>query len=62
MNPSRVSGWASDDSLNDLRRKIVKAGGDTGVLAFEADDPSRVRDDRIAAEIFRRIVAPADLY
>ena len=27
-------GFASDDSLKDLRRKIVRTGGDTAVLSF----------------------------
>ena len=41
-------GVVSDNSLKDLRRKILKAGGDTGVLAFEADDPAKAD-----AEVFR---------
>ena len=49
-------GMVSDDSLKDLRRKILKAGGDTGVLAFEADDPSRVD-----VEVFRCATANAQL-
>jgi hypothetical protein len=49
-------GVVSDDSLKDLRRKILKAGGDTGVLAFEADDPARAD-----AEVFRCAAANAQL-
>lgn len=36
-----------DDSLKDLRKKIVKAGGDTGLLSFGQDDLSR-----ISAEVY----------
>lgn len=49
-------GVVSDNSLKDLRRKIVKAGGDTGVLAFEVDDPSKVD-----AEVFRCAAANTQL-
>lgn len=49
-------GVVSDDSLKDLRRKIVKAGGDTGVLAFEADDPAKAD-----AEVFRCAAAKTQL-
>ena len=31
-------GRVSDDSVKDLRRKIVRAGGDTGVLSFGGID------------------------
>jgi|SRR6267143_933862 hypothetical protein len=31
-------GMVTDDSIKDLRRKIVKAGGDTGILSFGMDD------------------------
>jgi hypothetical protein len=41
-------GLVSDDSVKDLRRKIVKAGGNTGVLAFGVDDLSTIH-----AEVFR---------
>jgi hypothetical protein len=41
-------GFASDDSLRDLRRKIVRAGGDTALLSFRQDDLSRIE-----AEIYR---------
>jgi hypothetical protein len=45
----------SDDSVKDLRRKIVRAGGNTGLLAFSAADLSR-----IYAEVFRcATVSPA---
>ena len=46
-------GFASDDSLKDLRRKIVRAGGDTALLSFRQDDLSRIQ-----AEIYR-CAAPA---
>ena len=49
-------GVVSDESLKDLRRKILKAGGDTGVLAFEVDDPSKAD-----AEVFRCTTANAQL-
>jgi len=49
-------GVVSDESLKDLRRKILKAGGDTGVLAFEVDDPSKAD-----AEVFRCAAANAQL-
>lgn len=38
-------GTARDDSVKDLRRKIVRAGGDTAVLSFGLED--------IHAEVFR---------
>src|SRR5215475_11616540 len=41
-------GFVSDDSLKDLRRKIVRTGGDTAVLTFRQDDLSRIQ-----AEIYR---------
>jgi hypothetical protein len=41
-------GFVSDDSLKDLRRKIVRTGGDTAVLSFRQDDLSRIQ-----AEIYR---------
>jgi len=34
-----------DDSLKDLRKKIVKAGGDTALLSFGEDDLSRISAD-----------------
>ena len=37
-----------DDSVKDLRRKIVRAGGDTALLAFGTEDMSR-----IYAQVFR---------
>ena len=33
-------GQVSDDSVKDLRRKIVRAGGDTAVLTFGVEDMS----------------------
>ena len=41
-------GLVRDDSIRDLRRKIVKAGGDTGLLSFPADDL-----EKIDAQVFR---------
>lgn len=35
-------GMVSDDSVKDLRRKILRVGGNTGVLSFRADDLSRI--------------------
>ena len=37
-------GQVSDDSVKDLRRKIVRAGGDVGVLSFGTDDKSGILD------------------
>jgi hypothetical protein len=34
-----------DDSLKDLRKKVVKAGGDTALLSFGQDDLSRISAD-----------------
>jgi hypothetical protein len=39
-------GSIKDNSVRDLRRKIVRAGGDTGILSFGTDD-------QIRAEVFR---------
>jgi hypothetical protein len=44
---SRV-GSVHDHSVKDLRQKIVKAGGNTGVLSFRNDDMAS-----IYAEVFR---------
>jgi len=41
-------GAVSDDSLKDLRRKIVRAGGNIGLLSFRADQLSVIH-----AEVFR---------
>ncbi len=41
-------GQVSDDSVKDLRKKIVHAGGDTGVLTFSIDDMST-----ILAQVYR---------
>ena len=40
-------GSVHDHSVKDLRRKIVKAGGNTGVLSFRADDMATIH-----AEVF----------
>ena len=41
-------GVVRDDSIKDLRRKIVRAGGNAAVLEFEVDDLSKVQ-----AEVYR---------
>jgi hypothetical protein len=41
-------GLVRDDSVKDLRRKIVKAGGDTALLSFPSDDL-----EKIEAHVFR---------
>ena len=41
-------GAVRDDSVEDLRRKVVKAGGDTALLSFPVEDM-----DRIHAQVFR---------
>jgi hypothetical protein len=41
-------GSVKDDSLKDLRRKIVREGGDTGLLSFGGDSLSTVH-----AQVFR---------
>jgi hypothetical protein len=41
-------GAVNDDSVKDLRRKIVRAGGNTALLIFGVEDMSR-----IYAEVFR---------
>jgi hypothetical protein len=35
-------GQVSDDSVKDLRRKIVRAGGNTGLLAFGIEEMSQI--------------------
>lgn len=52
-------GSVSDDSLKDLRRKIVRSGGNMGVLSFRTDDLSMVQ-----ADVFRcasATIAPSDI-
>lgn len=46
-------GAVRDDSVKDLRRKIVRAGGDTGLLSFAVDDLSI-----IYAKVYRCPVSP----
>ena len=41
-------GIVSDESVKDLRKKIVRAGGDLGLLSFGADSMSTIH-----AEVFR---------
>jgi hypothetical protein len=38
-------GRVSDDSVKDLRKKIVRAGGNTGVLSFGIQDMSMIHAD-----------------
>lgn len=48
-------GAARDDSIKDLRRKIVKMGGDTAYLSFGGGEDLSV----VYAEVFRCPAAPA---
>ena len=41
-------GLVRDDSIKDLRRKVLKAGGDTALLSFPIEDP-----EKIDAQVFR---------
>jgi hypothetical protein len=41
-------GLVRDNSIKDLRRKVVKAGGDTALLSFPVDDL-----EKIDAQVFR---------
>jgi hypothetical protein len=41
-------GLVRDDSVKDLRRKVVKAGGDTALISFPVEDLSRIE-----AQVFR---------
>jgi hypothetical protein len=41
-------GAVKDDSVKDLKRKILRAGGNTGLLSFGVQDP-----ETIYAEVFR---------
>jgi hypothetical protein len=41
-------GLVRDDSIKDLRRKVLKAGGDTALLAFPPEDL-----EKIDAQVFR---------
>jgi hypothetical protein len=47
-------GLVSDDSVKDLRKKIVRAGGNTAILSFGIVDMST-----IYAEVFRCTASPA---
>lgn len=47
-------GSVRDDSVKDLRRKIVRAGGNTGVLSFPIDDLSAIQ-----ADVFRCASTPS---
>jgi hypothetical protein len=49
-DPAIASGCArvsrvTDDSLRDLRRKVVRSGGNTAVLSFSTDDLSMILAD-----------------
>jgi hypothetical protein len=44
----QLVGSISDDSVKDLRRKILRLGGDTALLTFGIEDPSK-----IYAQVFR---------
>lgn len=48
-------GSARDDSVKDLRRKIVKLGGNTGLLTFGGSEDLSV----VFAEVFRCMDPPA---
>ena len=48
-------GSVHDDSVRDLRRKIVKMGGNTGLLSFGGSEDLSV----VFAEVFRCVEAPA---
>ena len=41
-------GRVSDDSVKDLRKKIVRDGGDTGILTFSTDNMSTIH-----AEVYK---------
>ena len=41
-------GKVSDDSVKDLRKKIVRDGGDTGILTFSTDNMSTIH-----AEVYK---------
>jgi hypothetical protein len=41
-------GYVSDDNLKDLRRKVVRLGGDTAILSFRSDELAVIQ-----AEVFR---------
>ena len=48
-------GQVSDDSVKDLRRKIVKMGGNTGLLSFGGSEDLST----VFAEVFRCVGPPA---
>jgi len=47
------TGRVSDSSMEDLRKKIVRSGGNAGLLTFDSDDLGRVY-----AEVHRCEVVP----
>jgi hypothetical protein len=48
----QLVGSVSDDSVKDLRRKILRLGGDTALLTFGIEDPSK-----IYAQVYARAAA-----
>src|SRR5262245_3527755 len=38
----QLVGSVSDDSVKDLRRKILRLGGDTALLTFGIEEPSKI--------------------
>ena len=42
-------GWVNDDSAKDLRRKIIRSGGDTGLITFGIGDDM----SQIYAQVYR---------
>jgi len=46
-------GRVSDSSVEDLRKKIVRSGGNAGLLTFDSDDLGRVH-----ADVFRCATLP----
>ena len=47
------TGRVSDSSMEDLRKKIVRAGGNAGLLVFASDDL-----DEVHAEVYRCAEVP----
>jgi hypothetical protein len=48
-------GWVNDDSVKDLRRKIIRSGGDTGLITFGIGDDM----SQIYAQVYRCPQPPA---
>ncbi|HZP39499.1 MAG TPA: hypothetical protein VFE48_23715 [Methylomirabilota bacterium] len=47
------TGRVSDHNMKDLRKKIVRSGGNAGLLAWDSDDL-----ERVYAEVYRCEVLP----